>query len=84
MAASTTGIVVVGEGDLGPILLEQILIDMEAGAKRLQSSFQPLDGILLLRMVETFVVHAGDAQHHAHIAAFVRNTLSFQKPYRLM
>ncbi len=63
-------VIVVGEGDLRPILLEQILIDMEAGAKRLERCFQPLDGILLLRVVETFVVHARDAQHHPHVPAF--------------
>jgi hypothetical protein len=63
-------ILVVGERDVWSVLLEQILIDMEAGAKRLQRSFQPFDGILLFRVVETLVVHAGDAQHHPHVPAF--------------
>ena len=41
---------------------------MEAGAKCLQRGLQPLDGILLFRVVKALVVHAGDAQHHPKIA----------------
>ena len=42
---------------------------MEAGAECFERSLQPLDRVLLLGMVETFVVHAGNAQHHAQVAA---------------
>ena len=63
------GIVVVGERNLRPVLFEEILVDVEAGAEGFERGFQPLDGILLLRMVKALVVHAGDAQHHPQIAA---------------
>src|ERR1700693_2470721 len=42
---------------------------MEAWAKGFQRRFQPLHRILLLRAVETFVVHAGNAENHADITA---------------
>ena len=42
---------------------------MEAWAEGFQSGFQPLHRILLFRAVEAFVVHAGNTEHHAHIAA---------------
>ena len=63
------GVIVVGKWDLRPVLLEEILIDMKAGAECLERRLQPLDGVLLLSVVETFVIHACDAQHHAHVAA---------------
>src|SRR5205823_664771 len=43
---------------------------MEAGAERLERCLQPLHCVLLLGVVEAFVVHAGDAQDDAQIAAF--------------
>jgi hypothetical protein len=45
---------------------------MEAWAEGFQSGFQPLYRILLLRAVETFVVHAGNTEHHAHIAGLCK------------
>src|SRR5208282_2942309 len=61
-------VVVFGEGYVGPVRLEEILVDVEAGAKRLQRRLQPLYCIFLFRSVETFVVHTGNAEHHSHIA----------------
>jgi len=43
---------------------------MEAGDESLESRLQAFNGILLLCTVETFVVHAGDAQHLPDVAAF--------------
>ena len=62
-------VVVMREWNLRPVLLEEILIDVEAGAEGLQRRLQPLDRVLLLAVVEAFVVHARNAQHHAHVAA---------------
>jgi hypothetical protein len=62
-------IVIAGERYLGTVLFEEVLIDMEAGAEGFERGFQPLHGVLLLRMVQAFVVHAGDTKHHAKIAA---------------
>ena len=62
-------IVIFGEWYVGSIRFEEILVYMEAWAEGFQSGFQPLDCILLLRAVEAFVVHAGNTEHHAHIAA---------------
>ena len=76
-------VVVVCEGDLGPVLLEQVLIDVKAGAKGLQRSLQPFDGIFLFRMVEALVVHAGDTQHNAHIAALGKKHCSIPKPIQV-
>ena len=62
-------VVVVGERNLRPVRFEEVLVDVEAGAERFERRFQPLHRILLFRVVETFVVHAGNTQHHAHVAA---------------
>src|SRR5208282_6754388 len=62
-------VVVSGERYVGPVRLEEILVNVEAGAKGFQSRFQSLYRILLLRAVEAFIVHAGNTEHHAHIAA---------------
>ncbi len=61
-------VVVFGEGYVGPVRLEEILVNMEAWAERFQRRFQPLDRILLLRAVQAFVVNAGNAENHADIA----------------
>ena len=61
-------VVISGERNVGPVRLEEILVNMEAWAEGFQSGFQPLHRILLLRAVEAFVVHAGNAEHHADIA----------------
>ncbi len=61
-------VVVLREGYVRPVRLEEILVDVEAGAEGFQRGFQPLDRILLLRAVEAFVVHAGNTEHHAEIA----------------
>jgi hypothetical protein len=42
---------------------------MEPGGESLERRFQAFNGILLLGTVETFVVHARDAQRLAHVAA---------------
>ncbi|MGA7522595.1 MAG: hypothetical protein WBW84_08930 [Acidobacteriaceae bacterium] len=62
-------IVIAGEGYFRPVGLEKILVDMEAGAERLERGLQPLDRILLLGVVEAFIVRAGDAKHHTQVAA---------------
>src|SRR5208282_2304426 len=61
-------VVVFREGYVGTIRLEQILVDVKAGAEGFQSGFQPLDRILLLRAVQAFVVHARNTENHADIA----------------
>src|SRR6202034_2006578 len=62
-------VVVVGEWDLRPVLLEQILINVESGTKGLECRLQPFNCILLFGMVETLVVDAGDSQYHANVPA---------------
>ena len=62
-------VVVFGERYVGPVRLEEVLVDMEAWAERFERRFQPFHRILLRRAVETFVVHAGNAEDHADIAA---------------
>ncbi len=62
-------IVIAGKGNLRPVLLEEILIHMEAGAEVLQRGLKPLDRIFLSGMVQALVVHAGNTQHHTEVAA---------------
>ena len=62
-------IVIFCEGYVRAIRFEEVLVNMEAWAKRLEGCLQPLHGILLLRAVQTFVVHAGNSEDHAEIAA---------------
>src|ERR1700722_15415356 len=64
------GVIICCEGYVGAVRFEEILVNMEAWAKRFEGRFQPLHRILLLRAVETFVVHTGNAENHADIAAF--------------
>ena len=62
-------VVIFGERYVGPVRFEEVLVNVEAGAKRFQRRLQPLHRILLLRAVQTFVVHAGNTENHADIAA---------------
>ena len=62
-------VVIFGERYVGPVRFEEILVNMEAWAEGFQSGFQPLHRILLLRAVKAFVVHAGNTENHADIAA---------------
>jgi hypothetical protein len=57
---------------------------VEAGAECLQRGLKPFHRVFLLGMVETFVVHAGDAQHHAQVAALGQEGGLIPEPYRLM
>jgi hypothetical protein len=61
-------VVIAGERYVGPVRLEEILVNVEAWAKGFQSGFQPLYGIFLFRAVQAFVVHTGNTQHHADVA----------------
>src|SRR5260370_28213613 len=63
------GIVVGSKWNLRSILLEEILIDVEAGTECFECRFQPLDRILLFALILTFIIHAGDMQDHAEISA---------------
>ena len=51
------------------IRFEEVLVNMEAWAKGFERCLQPLHRILLFRAVKTFVVHAGNTENHAEIAA---------------
>jgi hypothetical protein len=62
-------VVICCERYVGAVRFEEVLVNMEAWAKRFERRFQPLHRILLLRAVKTFVVHAGNAENHADIAA---------------
>ncbi len=53
-------VVIVGKRDLRPVRFEEILVDMKAWAKGFERGFQPLDCILLFRVVKAFVVDAGN------------------------
>src|ERR1700688_2723577 len=55
---------------VGAVRFEKVLVNMEAWAKRFEGCLQPLHRVLLFRAVQTFVVHAGNAQNHAKIATF--------------
>src|ERR1700676_1379889 len=63
------GVIICCERYVGAIRFEEVLVNMEAWAKRLEGRFQPLHRILLLGAVKTFVVHAGNAENHAEITA---------------
>src|SRR5580700_8822295 len=63
------GVIICCERYVGPVRFEEVLVNMEDWAKGFQRRLQPLHRILLLRAVETFVVHAGNAQNHADITA---------------
>src|SRR5580704_4522886 len=63
------GVIICCERYVGAVRFEEVLVNMEAGAKGFQRRLQPLHRILLLRAVETFVVHAGNAENHADITA---------------
>jgi hypothetical protein len=47
------------------VRFEEVLVNMEAWAKRCERRFQPLHCIVLFRMVKTFVVHTGNTENHA-------------------
>jgi hypothetical protein len=61
------GVLIRSERDLWPVVFEEILVNVEAGAKCLQCGFQAFDGVLLLRVVKALIVHTGDAQQHPKI-----------------
>jgi hypothetical protein len=61
-------IVVDGKGNIRPVGLEEVLIDVGAEAEGFECGFEALHGILLLGMVEAFVTDASDGQHHTQIA----------------
>jgi hypothetical protein len=62
-------VVIFCERYVGPVRLEEILVNMEAWAKHLERCLQPLHRVLLFRAVQTFVVHAGNTENHADIPA---------------
>jgi hypothetical protein len=62
-------VIVPGKRNLGPIRLEEVLVDVEAFAEGLECGLQPLHRILLFIVIEAFVVHPGNAQHHPKVAA---------------
>jgi hypothetical protein len=57
-------VVIFREGYVRAIRLEEILVNMEARAKGFQRRLQSLHRVLLLRAVQTFVVHAGNTENH--------------------
>src|SRR6202453_2212864 len=63
------GVIICCERYVGAVRFEEVLVNMEAWAKGFQRRLQPLHRILLLRAVKTFVVHTGNAENHAQIAA---------------
>ena len=73
-------VVIFGEGYVGPVRLEEILVNVEAWAKRFQRRFQPLHRILLLRAVKAFVVHAGNTENHADIAGLSKEGRLIPEP----
>ena len=74
-------IVVAGKRNLGPVRFEEILVDVEAGAERLESGLQPLDGIFLLAAVKALVVNALNLQNHAEVAPTSSGTSSHSKTH---
>src|SRR5271168_440442 len=66
------GVVIRGERYTGTIRFEEVLVNMEAGAKCLERRLQPLHRIFLFGVVKTFVVHARNTQYHAHVAALCK------------
>src|SRR5438309_2737030 len=63
------GVIIGCERYVGAVRFEEVLVNMEAWAKGFQRRLQPLHRILLFRTVETFVVHTGNTENHAQIAA---------------
>src|SRR5579863_10044271 len=63
------GVIICSERYVGAVRFEEVLVNMEAWAKRFERCLQSLDRILLLRAVKTLVVHAGNAENHAEITA---------------
>jgi hypothetical protein len=74
------GVVIRREGNLRPVLLEEVLVNMEAWAKSLQGGLEPFDRILLVRVVKALVVHAGDVQYHPKIARLRKERRLVPKP----
>jgi hypothetical protein len=62
------GVLIRSERNLWSVVFEEILVNVEAGAKSLQRGLQAFDGVLLLRVVKALIVHAGDGQQHPKIA----------------
>ena len=60
-------LVIFREEYVGPVRLEELLVDVKAGAKGSQSRLQSLHRIFLFRAVQAFVVYAGDTENHADI-----------------
>ena len=73
-------VVIVGEGNLRPIGFEEVLVDVEAGAKALERRFQPFHRILLCRLIDAFIVHAADAHDHAKVAALGQKRAAAPEP----
>src|SRR5580700_793032 len=63
------GIVIFCKRYVRAVRFEEVLVNVEAWAKGFQRRLQPLHRVVLLRAVETFVVHAGNAENHADITA---------------
>src|SRR3984885_3324246 len=63
------GVIICCERYVGAVRFEEVLVNMEAWTKGFHRRLQALHRILLLRAVETFVVHAGNAENHADITA---------------
>src|ERR1700730_10267113 len=61
-------IVIMREWQIRSTGLHEVLIDMEARAERLQRSFQTLDSINLLPLIETLVVDPFHRKYHPQIA----------------
>ena len=59
------GVIICCERYVGAVRFEEVLVNMEAWAKRFERRLQPLHCILLFRAVKTFVVHTGNAENHA-------------------
>ena len=59
---------VVDERYFGAIGLEEILVDVEAGAKGFEGRFEPFHRIFLGCAVKAFVVYAGHTKNHAHVS----------------
>src|SRR6266853_1099938 len=73
-------VVIFCEGYVRAVRFEEVLVNMEPCAKRFERRLQPLHRVLLFRAVKTFVVHAGNTEDHAEIAALRKEGSLFQKP----
>src|SRR5260370_21582265 len=76
-------VVVSGERYVGAVRFEEVLVDMEAWAKRFERRFQPLDRILLLRAVQAFVVNARNTENHADISGLREEGRRIPKPVQV-